>query len=330
MQDATLSDDAGTPPSDDAGDAGDDGGDAGDDGGGSQPACASGQTCVDLVPSGWTGYVQLLVGTADAGAVPCMGPYGVSQATGLVDPVAPPADCSSCSNCLAGDAGPITCTVSIATENYGCLGGGPSTPAVQNACVPVMLANGSVSTPTVASSTGTCAPAAAPAPPSAAQAVVCGLGDGGVPDAGLGQGPVCSSTQACAIPITAPAGSPEGICIYQSGVLDCPPGHFSDQHVVGSAIADDRGCSCGCINPTCPTDGFVTGFAANDCSGSVAVTFDAGAPCKIPAPNIHSSTAFVYHPSHGSFNGTCTAVDAGPSGGVTVDSSGATTYCCIP
>jgi hypothetical protein len=132
------------------------------------------------------------------------------------------------------------------------------------------------------------------------------------------------------MPITAPAGSPEGICIYQSGVHDCPPGHFSDQHLVGSAIADDRGCSCGCVNPTCPSDGFVTGYASSSCGGTVAVTFDAGAPCVLFGANIHNSTAFVYHPSHGTFKGTCTTADAGPSGGVAIDSTGATTYCCIP
>jgi hypothetical protein len=317
-------------PGDDAGDAGSDGGDADDAGGGSQAACAAGQTCVDQPPSGWTGYVQLLVGAADAGAAPCASPYPVPQATGIADPVGAPADCSSCTECLAGDAGPITCTVSISTANYGCLAGGPSTPAAQNACVPVAAANGSVSTPSVASATGTCTPASALAPPSAPQAVVCGLGDAGLPDAGSGQGPVCNSAQACAMPITAPAGSPEGICIYQSGVHDCPPGHFSDQHLVGSAIADDRGCSCGCVNPTCPSDGYVTGYASSSCGGAAAVTFDAGAPCVLFGANIHNSTAFVYHPSHGTFKGTCSTADAGPSGGVTIDSTGATTYCCIP
>ena len=98
---------------------------------------------------------------------------------------------------------------------------------------------------------------------------------------------------------------------------------------MGSAIDDSRGCSCSCVNPTCPTDGFVTGYASNDCSGTAAITIDAGTACKIGV-NIHNATSFIYHPSHGTFSGACSAVDAGPSGDVTIDPTGATTYCCIP
>ena len=61
----------------------------------------------------------------------------------------------------------------------------------------------------------------------------------------------------------------------------------------------------------------------------MALTIDAGTACKI-GTNIHGAEAFIYHPSHGTFKGTCTSVDAGPSGGVTIDSTGATTYCCVP
>jgi hypothetical protein len=105
--------------------------------------------------------------------------------------------------------------------------------------------------------------------------------------------------------------------------------HFSQQHVVGSAIVDNRGCSCSCAAPKCPADGFVTGYASNDCSGNTAITIDAGTVCKIGV-NIHNAASFIYHPSHGAFDGKCSAVDAGPSGAATIDSSGATTYCCIP
>ena len=142
-------------------------------------------------------------------------------------------------------------------------------------------------------------------------------------------GATCSTGQACAAPITAPAGSPVGICIYQAGVHDCPPNHFSDQHVVGATIDDGRGCSCACVSPTCPTDGFVTGYTSNNCGGTAAITIDAGTPCK-NFGNANNAASFIYHPSHGTFTGACAAVDAGPSGGVTIDATGATTYCCIP
>jgi hypothetical protein len=327
----SSSDDAG-----DAGEAGDDAGEAGDDAGPASAPCAAGQTCVDMVPAGWTGYVQLLVGAADAGVAAldagatCTLPYGTPQGTGITNPTGPAADCSSC-NCLAGDAGPIQCSVGIATENLLCIPPtGPTSPAVQNTCVGVSGANGSASAPTVTASSGTCAPASALAQPSTSSAVACALtGDAGVPDAGSAPGPVCDTAQACAIPVVGPAGSPGGICIYQSGIVDCPPGHFSDQHVVGASLDDGRGCSCECVNPSCPADGYITGYASSDCSGTAAFTFDAGTACKVGV-NVHGSTSFIYHPSHGTFNGMCAAVDAGPSGAVAVDATGATTYCCIP
>ena len=335
-EDATLSDDVVT--GDDAGEAGnDDGGDAGDDAG-NLPACASGQSCVDLAPAGWTGYVQLLIGAADGGAdagVGCAAPYVAPQATGISNPVGAPADCSSCSTCLAGDAGPIQCSVGIATANLGCTANGPTTPAIADECTPVSGGNGSATAPMVSASAGTCTPGKALAPPVGLPAVACALlGDGGVPeagapDAGAAAGPVCNTNQACAIPVVGSPGSPEGICIYQSGVLDCPPGHFSDKHVVGSTISDSRGCSCECNDPSCPTDGYITGYTSGSCSGTAAITFDAGTPCKVLG-NVKNSTAFIYHPSHGTFKGTCTTADAGPSGAVAIAPTGATTYCCIP
>ena len=280
--------------------------------------------------------MQLLLGTLDAGAGACAAAYPVSQKTGIADPVGAPADCSSCNNCLAGDAGPIKCSVGIATENLGCTANGPTSPIVQNTCTAVSNGNGSATSPTVTSSTGTCAPASALAPPSAPPAVVCATGgDAGAPGGDSGAaadaapGPTCESTQACATPFVAPAGSPSGVCIYQAGVQTCPPGSYTEMHVVGSSIADSRGCSCGCVNPTCPADGYITGYTSGSCSGNPAITIDAGTPCKAFG-NVNFSTAFIYHPSHGTFTGTCAAVDAGPSGNVTIDATGATTFCCIP
>lgn len=336
--------DSSVPGTGDAGgEAGDDGGEAGDDAAPVTTTCVAGQTCVDVAPTGWTGYVQLRLGTADAGAGACAAPYAASQATGIADPVGAPADCSSC-NCLAGDAGPVQCSVGIATANLLCTANGPTSPVVQDTCTAVSGGNGSATDPMVTSSTGTCAPASALAPPSAPPAVVCATGgDAGAPggeegaaggDAGAAgadaaAGPTCDSTQACATPFVAPAGSPSGVCIYQAGVQTCPPGSYSELHVVGSSVADSRGCSCGCINPTCPTDGYITGYTSSTCAGSPAITFDAGTPCK-NFGNVKNSTAFIYHASHGTFTGTCAAVDAGPSGNVAIDATGATTYCCIP
>jgi hypothetical protein len=323
-----ATDDAGDASSD-AGEAGDDAGEASDDAAPVTTTCAAGQTCVDLAPTGWTGYVQLLLGAGDAGAGACAAPYAVSQTTGIADPLGAPADCSSC-NCLAGDAGPIQCSVGIATANLLCTANGPTSPAGQDTCTGVSGGNGSATGPTVTSSTGTCAPASALAPPSAPPAVVCTPGgDAGAPGADATAGSTCDSTQACATPFVARAGSPSGVCIFQAGLQTCPPGSYSELHIVGSSVADSRGCSCGCVDPTCPTDGYITGYTSSNCSGNPAITFDAGTPCK-SFGNVNGSTAFIYHPSHNPFSGACTTVDAGPSGGVAVDSASATTYCCIP
>ncbi|MGH7272123.1 MAG: hypothetical protein ACREJ3_16960, partial [Polyangiaceae bacterium] len=295
--------DATLPPDNDAGSGLDGGDDGGDSGGDSGVPCTPGEVCVDVTPSGWSGYVQLRMGGGDAGAG-CLAPYGSVQQNGVADPPAgAPAQCAACT-CTGGDAGTaIVCAVNMDTQNLGCLGASPtSTQVPQDTCTPIMGANGAVSSASVIN--GSCASqggqvVAVPDAGSAPSAVVCAPGgadagagvadasadagataDAAAPDSGLAI-PVCMSTQVC-VPPASSASGPSGLCIFQAGIMPCPAGTiFTQQHLVGASVADTRGCGCACAPPTCPTDGFVDGFKNGGCTGAPAATFQEGAACSL-------------------------------------------------
>jgi hypothetical protein len=363
--DSTMSnygDGATTPTGNDTGAAGTDTGSStdtgsGDDASDAGPAgvtCAAGETCVDAVPSGWSGYVQLLLGDADgggdAGPGSCAPPYGVVQNAGSADPTGDPAGCGAC-NCGVPDSGPVQCSVGVGTLNVLCVPptGFPTTPVGQS-CVMVANANGSAGGVSV-TSTGACGTqpgrvTTPPPPPRATPAAVCApvSADAGAPDAGAndaalvdaaGSGDagsmVCAASQACALlPQSKTVVSGSHVCIYQAGVQTCPPGlAFSDLHVLGGSLNDGRGCSCFCADPTCPSDGYVAGYRSTDCTGDAATTFNANAACTAFG-NANMSQSFIYHPSRGTWTGACAVADAGPSGSVTVDPASAVTLCCVP
>lgn len=302
------------------------------------PTCTAGQTCVDVAPAGWTGYVQLVLQNGAAGTA-CAAPYAAPQAalTGQTNPDGGPATCGAC-KCVVPDSG-LSCSIELLTGDLLCLGGAsaPMTELAQNACVQISgfgtSANGGATEPALA--TGTCQPVGgavktAPPPPTSMLATVCGSGsdDGG--SGGTAEGGAapaqCTPTQACAPVPGLATGSPSGACIYQSGVQDCPTGvAFTAQYVVG-AVDDNRGCGCFCGAPNCPADGYVNGYASKDCSGAVGVTIDAGAKCKAAL----SESSFMYHASRSGSLGSCDVDDAGPTGSVTIDGGTATTFCCIP
>jgi hypothetical protein len=300
------------------------------------PTCGPGQTCVDIVPQGWSGYVQLVLQSGDAGTG-CAAPYPTDQPqlAGQTNPDGGPATCGTCT-CSVPEAG-ITCSIELLTGDLLCLGGSsaPMTALTQNTCVQISgfgtSANGGSTQPTATS--GTCeaqggAMTAAPPASTSTLATVCATADGGAPSATSdgGSGMTCMPTQACAaVPASSP-GSPSGACIYQQGAQDCPVGSvFSAQYLVG-AIDDSRGCGCFCGAPSCPGDGYVSGYNSNNCSGPVAITIDAGSKCKAAL----NETSFMYYPSHSGSRGTCEVEDAGPTGAVTIDAGTATTFCCIP
>ncbi len=309
---------------------------AGEEASAAGPTCTAGQTCVDIVPSGWTGYVQLVLQNGgDAGAT-CAAPYATPQPqlTGVTDVDGGPATCAPCT-CGVPEAGPITCAVNLGGGS--CPGTSNATVVAQGACVAnpfFFAANGLVEAPTVTSHTGACPPAqggdqVAPPPPAASTlATVCATAsDAGTGASEAGAAMTCQTTQACAaFPAQADGGAPSGVCIYQSGVQDCPTGViFTAQYVVGP-ISDTRACSCSC-SAACPGDGYVELYSSSSCSGSPTGSIDVNTPCPSSTP---TATAFKYFPTTGTWTGACQAVDAGPTGSVGIDGGAATTFCCVP
>jgi len=327
---------------DDGGEDADGGADAddaddGDDGEAGPAPCAANQTCVDQAPSGWTGYVQLRIATVDAGAGACAVPYGVVQQAGIADPSGTPAKCATCS--CGAPTSTVTCSSGFATLNYGCSAADTYTALPAGSCVSATFANGGTEAPST-TSTATCATVGGqmvgtPDAAASTPAIVCAFGtaDGGTPpvanvDAAATVGPTCDSTQACATAIVSQAG-PSGVCIYQSGIQTCPTATvFTEQHLVGASAVDTRGCACACGAAQCPADGIVEGFGNSGCTGTPTVTLDAGAKCvgfAFTAPS-----HFKYVQSKSDTAGGCEVDDAGPTGGVTVDTTTGVTLCCIP
>jgi hypothetical protein len=342
--DQSSGDDQGSPGIDSGDDGGadattDDSGDDAADDSSTGVTCSPGQTCVDMAPPGWSGYVQLRLALADAGTGSCALPYAAVQLAGVADPSGAPAQCTPCT-CGTGT---FSCSAGMGTGNLLCIGTDTILPVPAGGCVDPTFpnsANGATYAPTVPAGGGGCSsdggvlvgtPDAATAP----AAIICALGaaDGGAlpptVDAGAATPATCTSSQACAAPIPSQAG-PSGVCIFQAGITTCPVGtQFTDQHIVGSSIADTRGCGCSCAPAACPTDGVIEGFNNSSCTGGPTVTLDAGGSKCLAALN--NSTHFTYVESKSHTPGTCApAADAGPSGGVSVDTATGTTLCCIP
>ena len=341
--DSSPTDDGGAPV-DDASDDADDGGQA------AAVPCAVGQTCVDLAPTGWTGYVQLRIATADAGTGSCSAPYAAVQQSGVADPAGPPATCSACT--CGAPTPAVTCTSSINSGNLGCTATDTLNVIAAGACTKAPsfpnLVNGATGAPVLTSaSTCTATGGTVVGTPDAATstpAIVCALGAGDAgaavtgdaaaasPDAAAsGTPPTCDSTsQACAATIGSQAG-PSGVCIYQSGSVPCPTsGMFTEQHLVGATVSDTRGCGCSCGAAACPTDGYIEAFKNTGCTGAAAATLDAGLPCVPFGSATSNYMAFKYVQSGSSSPGSCGTPDAGPTGGVTVDTTTGMTLCCIP
>jgi len=318
-----------SPPTDDATEP-PDGGDDADDGGEEAAAapCTSGQTCVDVPPMGWTGYVQLRIADADAGTGSCTAPYAAPQLSGVADPSGAPAQCSACS--CGAPTSPVTCASGFATLNILCTSADTYTALPNGTCVSATFANGGTEAPT-ATSAPTCATQggqmiggldAATSTP----AIICsGVEAGAAATADAGTGPTCSSTQACATSFASQAG-PSGVCIYQSGVQTCPTGIvFTEQHLVGSSILDTRGCGCSCGAAQCPSDGVVEGYSTTGCTGTSTVALTPGSKCDV---GFSAPSHFKFVQSRSDAGGSCEVDDGGPAGGVSVDT--ATTLCCIP
>jgi hypothetical protein len=277
--------------------------------------------------------VQLRIAVADAGTGKCALPYGMVQQAGVADPAAPPATCAPCA--CGAPTSAASCTGGI-TTGFLCTSNDTVTPLPAGVCTGVLIPNSGTEAPTISGSVS-CATdgggvVGTPDAATSAAAIVCALGtvDGAAPpapDAAAGAGPVCDSTQACATAIGSQAG-PSGVCIYQMGTQTCPSGTvFTEQHVVGASIDDTRGCGCSCVASQCPSDWKVEGFTSSSCSGTPAVTWSAGTTC---GQNTQNATNFKFIQSASNAPAQCAVQDAGPTGGVTVDTATGMTLCCIP
>jgi hypothetical protein len=152
-----------------------------------------------------------------------------------------------------------------------------------------------------------------------------GKGCGG-PTPGTG----CSSSSEVCLPIPASPFHP-GVCIMQTGMVSCPPGQFSEQHIFFSDKMDSRSCSsCSCGSPTGDCSATVTVYSATNqtCTGLLATlkpTTTAG-DCKnlTGNPTVSGREATFSTVS----NGSCPASGGQAMG--TATPSSPTTFCCIP
>lgn len=293
------------------------------------PACGT-FACVDSVPSGWTGFAQVVLSASDAGAGTCAAPFSTMLQSGKSNPAAAPAECAPCT-CDPPTSGPITCRVDLGSAGLLC-NNETMTPAQQNNCVAMSGgSNGSSYGPKLSPApSGNCAPkggglTAPLAPATWTAAIACSM-----TAAQVGAG--CSGGEVCAPKPPSQAGSPSGVCVYKAGIQTTCPAVFTDWHVISDSLTESRDCAaCACNAPACPTDGYVEGFTSNDCSGSAATTLNANAACVL-LDNAKGSKSFTYHPSHGSWSGTCdvTTGAGAPTGSVAPEGSTATTFCCVP
>ncbi len=289
--------------------------------------------CVGAAPSGWSGYVQLVL--SDAGVPQCPAPYDQPRGSHKTAPTGSAAQCTPCT-CGTPPSGPIQCQVSLGSGGALCAGE-TMTVAPASLCVlppgPMGLTSGpngdSYGPTTVPAPVGACAPDGGrlAQPLGAAQWASVAVCAGAVDAGGA-----CPASGDVCLPVPRGAqGSPSGVCIYQSGVQTCPSGGYSMRVVAGDAFVDSRGCgACGCATPACPADGYVEGYTSLNCSGTPAATLDASTPCVL-GQNANGSASFKYIPSHSAWAGTCAVSAAGgPDGGVSLDDSTATTFCCMP
>jgi hypothetical protein len=293
----------------------------------------AGCTCVASVPSGWSGYVQVLLN--DGGAPSCAAPYGSTQGAKKTAPAGSAAQCTPCT-CGFPPSGPIACQVSLGSGGAICAGEA-MTVAPAGVCVlppgPMGITSGpngdSYGPTAVPAPVGTCSPdggrLSQPLPAATYSTAAICASVGGTDSQGG-----CASGDLCVPSPRALAGSPSGVCIYKAGAQSCPAGAYSMAIVVADAVVDTRACgSCSCAAPSCPADGYVQGYTSLNCTGAVAATFDASTPCTF-GNNPNASVSFMYTPSHASWAGTCGPAGGGSQGSVTLDGTTTTTYCCIP
>lgn len=277
------------------------------DGGSDAPSCNQATSvCVPDLPSGWAWNV-----------------YDPDTRTLCATGYATPTDVEE-----GIDAGPANCVCGCTTTNPTCTGNVTITAGTNGGCNNISNQNdtadaacnaltqfstngASISVTGPAPAGGSCAPAPSQTLPAVGHdhyGRTCALT--ATPTGGCTAGNVC-----------VPNPTPFTMCVSQAGVNACPAG-FPTQHLVGTTLADTRGCTaCGCT------------FDAGACVGTATLNTNVG--CTTGATNITANGTcqqvngnrtwhgFAYAPaSTASCGGTAVSADGG------VAFSDLTTVCC--
>jgi len=317
----------------------------------SDPKCQPDYGCVNAAPTGWQGYFSLYDGPA-AGDPGCGGLYPTSLFVGNSQLSAAQASCSACT---CSNPQGETCevpTVRIADapcgQGYACYrildappaGWVPGTcygtdgaKAGDTKCGPnsngctagTQACNQSLRPDPAKVTGGTCTPSQQIPTVNPIGWGIAGEACGGAAMVTAG----CNAGQACLPKPKAPF--QQGVCIMKDGDNACPPGQFSQKHLLYAGAADTRTCStCTCDAPvgsTCSAsiEVYSSPFQ-NDCtSGPLLATVPSGGCADTPSnPEIGSRKATTTPPTGGS----CAPSGGQPTGTATPQSP--TTFCCIP
>jgi hypothetical protein len=315
----------------------------------SNPACTT-VACVSAVPTGWTGYFALFDG-APATDPSCPTSFPTSAYLGNAGLTAPADTCSACScgspaggTCVLPTSYTVqdgTCSgTSYCSGTYtlsgswtgGCTGntefrGGQDTCGVNggaNCTAGSAPCNVSVSVPAATVSGGSCTASGGTPTVTPTSWSELGVACNGETTVTTG----CTGGSVCAPKPPSPFES--GLCIEQAGVVACPAGAFSTQHVFYTGVTDTRGCSeCSCgaaSGSTCSAT--VTLYSAqsvNTCTGPVAAVTTGSCAELSGNPTVAGREASnITTPSGGS----CAASGGAPTGSATPSTP--TTFCCIP
>jgi hypothetical protein len=280
--------------------------DAVTDAGGDGPlSCGTSSVCVPALPSGWAWAVY------DPDSRPACA-TGYATPTDVEEGIDASAATCGCgcttTNPSCGGNATITAGTNVGCNNV--TNQADPTNANCNALTNFATNNGSIAVTAPTPTGGSCT-----AVPSQTKGAVGYAHQGrtcaysGTPSGGCASGSVCVPDPA---PFTA--------CVSQAGSNACPTG-FPTQHLVGSQIADTRGCSpCGCT------------FDAGTCGGSA--TFYQNGGCNfgaqvVPANGVctavgnHTWRSFTYAPT---LTASCTGSAVSADGGVAF--TDLTTVCC--
>ncbi|HEY4116857.1 MAG TPA: hypothetical protein VGM56_03325 [Byssovorax sp.] len=323
------------------------------------PKCA-GYSCVNAIPAGWTGYFALYDGPP-GGDPGCPSDFPADTDPSFVGSAGlsfNPSDCE----CTCGNPTGQTCNFPTELDIFDvpdcntdcssdCCFSLPLTPGFTGSCYGMTYVGGttcgaghaadcqstmtghpcSVSAflpePTVTG--GACASSGPALKPDTPTWQRLGRGCGDVALTGKG----CNNGQVCLPKPKAPYVT--GVCISQSGDVQCPPSQFSVKHTFFQSYSDGRSCggTCACDDPAgggcTATIHVYTDLTVGTCSMQETDSPFPSGTCKnlTGNPNMAGMTGTKSSPT----GGTCTPDDSGviPSGTVTADEPTATTYCCL-